>query len=484
MKMKTAMSALLLVSLVLSACAKTEPSETTASGNSNTQVTTATPTTTTYPPSPPPTFLPETLPLPPEPTVDTVYAEAYGNYDYSLKPYFSDHAYVYKNRIYYLSTGGELVYVSLNDLTADDDLSKNKTASKTRIVRHLCTGEGHAHGRVGVSLDCPTNMRDYSEVILDPCESAGESPVFYCVFSLNTTDGYEPESWELTEPFKLYRYDSAQNKREELIELSGRAAQMMLYGDKIFMVLRTSETQYKLMVYDKKAKDVQSMAVGEGRSEYIGADDNYVYFCNWQDGTLYRADHRLLSSEAIFKANEVFAKTAENNGTIGMFIHDGKLYYRADISPFKVAVDQSDPDGQYFDLKQYSIRRLPLDALDGEGELVASGIQQDGEINVVGNSLYYVPADYGTNVSGCYYNLNNGRLCKVNLETLESTDVISDCGLFFDNGWYGSTNGRYILTTIRPTSFERLSEWSLNDAAAYFALYDLENGSLFSMISH
>lgn len=465
--MKKIMSALLLICLLLTSCKYPDISELTSNSAG---------TSTTEPN-----------------TIEIDYGAAYGNYDYSKKPYLTSLFYFYQNKVYTNYGGPWLEYFSLNDLSLEGDRStSSEKANYKKVInpeiKYTCPADDHQHGELSVNPICPVNNFNFTLTLLDPYESAGSYPIFYVSFSIGIieSDEIEPDSYippdpyNPSDPFALYRYDSSTNIREKLVELPGMPHQMMAYGYSIYVMLSTAESDYQLMVYDKNTKECKYANVGEGRIEFISADDNNVYFCDWYDGTLYRSDPDLSNIKQIYKLDEVYNSSIREIATIGMFIHDGMLYYRADFEVFKVPISET----QSADLIKYKIKRLPLSALDGEGEIVATDVLQDGELNVVGNNLYYVPADLGEKQSGCYYNLSNGRYCKVDLDTLECTDLLTDSGLFFDNGCYGVATERYVVTTIRALTTQWEEKWSYQDAAGYFVLYDLETGSLFPLFKH
>lgn len=453
--MKKILSALLLICLLLTSCKYPDISELT----SNNAGTSTNPDTT-----------------------EIDYGAVYGNYDYSKKPYLDSFFYFYQNKVYTNFGNSWLKYFSLGDLSSDDDRSKSYGVVEAPEIKYTCPDDNHGHGTIPGDFSCPIHLQNFTTLLLDPYESAGSYPIFYAVFNLGTVDDDEvvPDPFDQVYPFALYRYDSGSNERKKLVELPGMAVQMMAYGDNIYIVLTTAESAYQLIVYDKKTKECRSVSVGKGRTELISADDNNVYFCDWHDGSLYRSDLDLSNVKQIYKLDEVYNSSTREFPTIGMFIHDGMLYYRADFESFEVPISEL----QKASLIKYKIKRLPLSALDGKGEVVATDVLQDGELNVAGNALYYVPADLGERSRDCYYNLSSGRYCKVDLETLESVDILNNSGLFLDNGCYGFATERYVVTTIRALTTQWEEKWNYQYAGSYFVLYDLETGALFPLFKH
>lgn len=410
----------------------------------------------------------------------------YGNYDYSLKPYFNDDSLcIYQDKAYFSDGGMVLTYITFDSLTDDVDITKSTPKEYHLPMHFTCSNSEHDHTSFDLPSSCPIRLGAYSTILLDAHESGGSYPIFYFTYSF--MDEPEQSAFELTQPFCLYRYDSGSNTREKLIELPGCAEQTMAYGDKIYLSIALSSSKYQLMVYDKKTKKTSTLKAGKGRLELLFADGESIYFVDRKDGSLYRSDADLAASDSVYKLNEVYEFS---NGEIGMFVNDGYLYYRTNFetSPMQVHIDgvldEDNPDPQYINPVHYDVRRLPLDSLSGEGELVANRVFQHCDFGVTDGCFYFTPCDYGkTALSGGYYNFSNGRLCKVDLKTLECTDVVKkDSGLFFDGGLYSHVTNRFIATTIRALDEPWISCWNVNNAGSHLALYDFETGSFYSLV--
>lgn len=419
----------------------------------------------------------------------------YGNYDYSLKPYIDDQLQYYQDKVFYVNAMF-LTYMSLNELSSDIDLSKDdvslQNVSLARPSHYTCP-EGAEHGdhhSFGVTWSCPIKLGACPIFLIDCYESAGSYPILYFTFSYRYGDEIGKDADELSEPFCLYRYDSETNIRKKLIELPGAVDQMMAYGDKIYLSLGVAEVRaaHCLAVYDKNTKELKTLKVGRGRLSFISADDNYIYFCDCRDGSFYRATHGLENAEKLYTVDASYELTDASSRTLGMMVHDGYLYYRDDFKVQKmklVSYTGEEGDQPYADIIYYDIRRLPLDSLTGDGELVAKDVLRSCQFGISGDYFYYTPIDFGVTISTGYYNMSNGRFCKVDLNTLECTDIIEkDSGLYFDGGMYAYVNGRCVIATIRPLAYPWTSRWSLNDAMDYFVLYDLKTGALYSIIKH
>lgn len=409
----------------------------------------------------------------------------YGNYDYSVKPYFNNESLCfYQNKAYFSDGGMVLAYIMLDSMTDDADITKSIPAEYHLPMHFTCSNSEHDHMSFDLPYSCPIRIGSYSTVLLDAHESGGSYPIFY--FTYSYMDEPDQSAFELTEPFCLYRYDSGSNLREKLIELPGCAEQTMVYGDKIYLSIALSSSKYQLMVYDKKTKKTSTFKAGKGRPELLFADGDNVYFVDQKDGSLYKADAELTNADVVYKLDEVYEFS---NGEIGMFINDGYLYYRANFetSPMQVHIngvaDEDNPNPQYINPAHYDIRRIPLDSLNGEGELVASGVFQHCDFGIADGCFYYTPCDYGKTALNGYYNFSSGRLCKVDLKTLECTDVVKEgSGLFFDGGLYSHVTSRFIVTTVRALDEPWVSVWDTNNAGNHLALYDFETGSFYSLV--
>lgn len=412
---------------------------------------------------------------------------SYQNKDYSLKPYLSGrHMHFYQNKIFFLDGGCFLAYVTVDEMTPDMDVSKGITEKVIGDYHFTCPyDDEHFHMGFGGTLSCPIKIGNYSTFLLDGYESNGSYPVFYFTYTHPNAIPDDSDVGNATEPFYLYRYDSSTNVREQLIELPGRVLHTMAYGDKIYMSIILSSRKSKVMVYDKKTKETNELAVGTGRIEFLHANDTSVYFGSSVDGPLYKADDKLTSAEQVFKPKEAYDVSGGKMELFGMFVYDNMLYYRSDYRYAKMPVDENAEVIQYYEHPYYNYRRLPLDSLSGEGELVAKDVLGDAEFGVADNAFYFTPLDCGSKKDKKgYYNFSNGRLCKVNLDTLEYTDVLTDSGLLFYATGFGYTNGKFIVGTIRPLSEPWVTSWDKNKAAALYALYDLETGSMYPVYQH
>lgn len=413
----------------------------------------------------------------------------YGNYDYSLKPYFDGLYFFYQDKIYHNCLF--LRYVTLGDISSDADISKTTPELYDLPFHYTCPYDvEHCHGAPNGDDACPIKNHSNRTVLLYNYESAGSYPIFYVVFCI--IDEID-QVYDTFAPYCLYRYDSGSNIREKLVELPGYADNMMAYGDKIYLSVSLSSSKYQLMVYDKNTKELSTIKAGKGGLKLIHADESGVYFVDRKEGSLYRADAALTSSEKLYTLDkdDIYEIARESTGSLGMRIYDGYLYYRTNFETSQMQVhingvaDEDNPNPQYINPVHYDIRRLPLDSLTGEGELVAEDVFETCDLGFAGGCLYYTPTDYAPHgPDGGYYNFSNGRLCKVDLKTLECTDVVkAGSGLFFERGLDVRVTERFIFSTIRPLDEPWITNWG-NNSPGYQAIYDLETGALYSVIDN
>lgn len=158
-----------------------------------------------------------------------------------------------------------------------------------------------------------------------------------------------------------------------------------------------------------------------------------------------------------------------------MFTEGEYLYFYADfeVLPFPAW----DTSGRMYDFIKHSIRRIRLDDPTGEGELVAESVYEKEVYGVYNNVLYYGPFDVNTQieVKNCqpmYH--SKGTILGVDLETLETYTVVSDCGLNFEMHPY-YINDRCIIGAMSPyRPMKGMQGWGWP-----ICLYDFETGAIY-----
>lgn len=400
----------------------------------------------------------------------------YGNYDYSLKPYFGyysdlDVPIVYQNFAFFIGLSGKLVYVDLSDLKRDmstykrsnEEYEKNGKLGEKQY--EVCNEE---HTSV---QSCPAAI---SFMVLDAYESAGSYPVFYSVGQ--DEDNTDPGSSHSV-TYSLYKYDTGSNIRRKICDTNGKPLFMMSYGDYIYLSEAKSDDKYHIEAINKKTAEKTTLNLDGKRIQPIHADGDKVYFYEWLTGTLYVSDRKLAEYKPIFTPPEVYTVKVNEIG-IGMFIDNGYIYFRADYEKRQVPIPQTEPV-QYITPFVYNIKRVPLDNPGAESKLVAKDVFEGCDHGVYGNNFYFTAYDpKEQNNAYCYFNFNNGRLCKTDLTTMTTTDVLDDSGFFFEGVNNTYVNSRCILLCIRPVT-EKGTFVTLGDAMIYLMLYDFETGQVY-----
>lgn len=421
------------------------------------------------------------------PNIDDIITRSeYGSFDYSLKPYFSvgQMAFaVYQNNAYTINSGGEIIYLSLCDL--EKDLRTYRRGSPDEYlgleVNYVCPVKEHDHGNLLSDTDCPAYINLGTGFLIDAHESNGSYPIIYYIYNNLSMADFEANPWERSQPFILYRYDTGDNTRKVVAEFSAFPRQMMAYGDNIYIVMQKGAESFELCEIDKGSGVIHTLDAGNGSIELISADESNIYFNNRLEGALYKADKELENYQTVFKMPETIAtEELESDNRLGIYVNDGFIYYRADYGTKPMQVSET----QVFEYLKYNIRRVPLSDPSADSEIVARDVFRMCEFGFAGNKLYYTPADFGEKEKNYYYNFNNGRLCAVDLTTLECVDIASDSGLMFDYGFGVTLTDRYIMTYIRPVKSGKY-DYSRSDELTYSpgVLYDFETGALYPVFA-
>ncbi len=348
----------------------------------------------------------------------------YGMFDYSKRPFFTDAYYAgmpYKNDIYYMNMFMELTKVSLGDIGCD---LKTDTEIVLPESTSVCPVVAHQHGTFSLSLDCPGWVNGGS-FLLDAYESAGDFSIFYYVGVYREATNPAGD-WGPYETYDLYRYDSGENVRELLYASPDPIGHAMSYDQSVYFVTQTAANEYSVNRIAKSGGEVTTISVGNDGASFLGVYDEQIIFRDG-DATIYKADFDLKNCEEIYQVEEDLSLSMNVNGFASVFVHDGYLYFCADYEaiPFELTPTQS------MNLFKHSIRRLPLNDLDQEGEIVAPNVLDDSMFGIVDDVFYYAPCEPGETLDRYYWNWNEGQLKGVDLNTLEEVYFNEDCGLVF-----------------------------------------------------
>ena len=383
-----------------------------------------------------------------------------GNYDYSKRPFFDDYQpTIYKGDIYLRDPNFRLRRISIDALSCDIR-SSNEWAFPENYP--VCTDDSHDHN----SKDNPDGCLDFKigTFLIDAHESNGGSPIIYRTRIMDADIKVEDEFGE------IIRYDTANMKAETVVSVTDSIADMMTYDQWVFFMTDNAEGVYSLNVVSKKGGDITTIEVGKHGWTLMWANDDHVYY---QDtaGNIYRATLDLQNPEFVFYAETISAMDPDR---IGTFIHGNYLYYEADYETAPFYIGQT-----AINFAKHSVRRVPLDNLYGESELVAENVLDNCVLGVGNNVLYYQPCILAEKTAKEYYfNWTGGQLLGVNLDTLEQVDMINDVGLDFTAPDWCYAEGNALIVTPMPTDGryhkDRYSGWGM-----LRFLYDIRTGALY-----
>lgn len=370
----------------------------------------------------------------------------------------------YINNYYYMGTLCQLQEIPLP--TGGEN--ENEQVSKVACSDPMCPHYGPD------GMNCPAYMRDpNANFLLDATESGGEAPIFY--YSRCTADNIAfDNAWESNQEYELVRYDSSESVAKRVTAVNYPIKQFMTYGDRIYFLTQTASDRYEISSVKKSGGEVTTHAPGDGLLHLIGADETGVYV-NDTEGNVYAYDLSLGNERKIYTVAEVYPMDETAPADLGMFIADGQLCFFAD---FKVEVI---PYGSVsLDLVKTNIRRVKLSDPDGEGELVASDVYQNTVYGVYNGVMYYAPFNVTVNLEvGAMYSpvsISNGTICKVDLKTLEKSEVITDSGLNFTRAGY--LNDRCIIAATN--SYREIEGVNPSGNGTYPSLLDFETGAIYN----
>ena len=369
-----------------------------------------------------------------------------GDYDYSKRPFIASYEpTTYKGDIYFLDPARRLSHVSLLDLSCDIRTETEWEYPKNFAV---CTNDSHDHG----SVDEPDGCYDYEvgQFLIDAYESNGGSPIIYRTRVLDGSVSAEDEYGVIV------RYDTGSLTGETLVSVSDAIDDVMTYDQWLFFTTLNAKGVYILNVIAKTGGDITSLELGKHGWNLMWANDDYIYY---QDsaGNVYRATLDLQNPEFIYYAETISVMEPNH---IGTFIHGDYLYFESDYEtvPYPMSVDGS----MVLNWSKHSIRRVPLDNLYGESELVAENVLDCYVFGVGNNVLYYQPCIMGEGDKqgiDYYFPFTGGQLMGVDLDTLEPAEIVNDIGLDLDG--YAIGNVLYVrgFPTDSRYTYDRYAGW-------------------------
>lgn len=394
----------------------------------------------------------------------------YGMFDFSKRAFLSDKApYIYKNDVYF---GGNLTRASLLDMTCDlrtatDPIPPSRTS--------VCPNTAHDHD--SASAECPAYL-GYGLMLIDAYESAGDFPIIY----FTNDQYYDPKpgtELKWVSAYSIFRYDTGKLERQRLISVSDRITHMMTYDKWIFFITVTEAGDCSLSRINKDGKEAATLALGGDTFHMMDVYDDHIILRD-SDATIYRLDFDLTACEALYQVEEDLQMAYGYFESV--FIHDGYLYFCADFATvdYPISAHQSIPH------IVHTVRRLPMDSLEGEGEVVAENIYEDAMYGISDNVFYYSPCEPGESLQGYSYNFSGGKLKGVDLDTLEPIGMTEDLGFAFVPGV--SVHGDGIISEIVPLrdlnniiSEQKMLEYETDglQGRRFTCIYDIRTGALY-----
>ena len=341
-----------------------------------------------------------------------------GDYDYSKRPFIAtDDFSIYKGELYCRDPYQWLKRIPISELSCDIRDPQYAKAKDIVFPKYIsvCPDESHNHNiKEKPAGECP----DYKvgEFLIDAYESAGGSPIIYRTkyfgFDVSLEDAYG----------EIVRYDTGNMKTETVVSTPDAIDGVMTYDQWVFFTTLKADGVYYLNVISKKGGDITTLELGKHGWTLIYANDSHVYYQDSADN-VYRATLDLKNPEFVFYAETISARNPDPNG---IFIHDDYLYFESDYE----TVPFIDGGTSGINFAKHTIRRVSLDNIYGESEVVAENVLDDCVFGVGNNVLYYQPCIMGERVDKKYaWNWTGGQLLGVNLDTLEPAKMVNDVGL-------------------------------------------------------
>lgn len=398
-----------------------------------------------------------------------------GDYDYSKRPFFAGELpTIYKGDIYLKDTRLRLSRIPLNALSCDV-----RTVTEWEFPKDypICTDSAHDHDGEEDPEGCLDNK--VAEFLIDAYESNGGSPIVYhTVFG-----GFEGDANLADKDGKceIIRYDTANMTAEAVVSIDDGITDVMTYDKWVFFMSCTADGVYSMNVVSKKGGNITTLEVGKHGWTLMWANDDHVYYRDTA-GNIYRATLDLQNPEFIYYAESISAMDSEY---IGTFIHGEYLYFEADyeIVPYPISVDGT----QAIQFTKHSIRRVPLNNLNGASELVAENVLDYFVLGVGNNILYYQPCCVEERKPGAghpyYFDWTGGQLLGVNLDTLEQVDMINDVGLDFGDKYGSVVCGNALIVSAFPLD-DRYHKDRYGSWGSCRFLYDTTTGALYPICSY
>lgn len=391
-----------------------------------------------------------------------------GDYDYSKRPFFSNaSAKIYKGDIYWVDPCFFLRWTPLSAFVDDFNSSDWNEWPDPPRGYYVCGDETHNHGLEDPTVTCLGYKT--GGFLIDAYESAGETPIIY----RGRYVGFEASGNAVCG--EIIRYDTGNQTDEVIVSTSDNIEYMMAYDQWLFFMTVNADGVYSINVISKKGGDITSLEVGKHGWNFMWANDDYIYY---QDsaGNIYRATLDLKNPEFIYYAESIAAMEPDY---IGTFIHGNYLYFESDYELIPYSEGISVDGSMVINFAKHSIRRVPLDDLYGESELVAENVLDNYVFGVGNNILYYQPCIMGEWTSDDYYfNWTGGQLRGVDLDTLEPAEIVNDIGLDI-NGQTGYVQGNILFAVEALPTDDRYYMDRYSGMGNMIMVLDTISGSLY-----
>lgn len=369
---------------------------------------------------------------------------------------------LYRDCFYYCSDWCYIQYIQMSDANTDlRTLSKEGTTATYPPIHSVCGDPLCQHNTT--SCIAGTGGID-SEFLIDEVESAGQNPIIYC-FSGK----------------QINRIDTGAGTRKSLVSGDEPIRQMATYKDSVYFVTQSSDDSYKINMVKKSGGTATCLEFGKVYLNLIGGNQRGLYL-NDEKGNVYHVDYELTSSKIIYTAGESYPMIVGSEvAEFGMFVDENYLYFYADYET------QTFPWGtkNTIDFIKHSIRRIHLDDLSQGAELVVDDVFEKAVYGIYNGVLYYGPYRVSTDLTNTndptyisQFSHSNGTIRGVNLSTLESGDLVSDCGMNFEVGPYIITD-KYIIGTIHPYK----AGLGIDSASSgmMILMYDFRSGAIYRL---
>lgn len=282
------------------------------------------------------------------------------------------------------------------------------------------------------------------QILLDKYDNAN-SPVIYRAYKQSSLYRPSPDmktAISRPECYRIDRYDLSTGKRITLLtDISGTITTLNTYGDYIYYNEENADQTVTLKRLAKAGGPPISLEQDNLKTiNVLDITDDFIYYTA-DERYLYRADADLKNPELLLDVANL--KGSNDMPAVLRRIQGGYLYYYGDFEIRKTTPNEAGISG---DEEYCSCYRVPLNELDSSPELVAKDFAFGYIYSAfTENYFYYQPA------GSDYFSEASRSLFAVNLDSLETKQVVEDCGFLI---YIQNTMGDNILFTGIPVTEE------------------------------